>query len=365
MARKTQGLGTITREKRKKGWYYRAQIAAGLKEDGTPYRPSKASYNKQEVIDWLKEWNNKNLTPNSEKTLSEVAHKWLEEVKKPTVAQKTYEKYESKIRLYIDPDPISEMIISQITIDQLQYYITKLEKKEGNSIAKEVLSIIRSIFTRMHELGEIPANYAKFVKITVTNKTVGSRKKKPLTHKQREALLKELDLTNKVDLAIYLAFFSGLRQGEVLGLTHEDIGYTEIDVNKSWTRIEGATFGIKSPKNETSVRSVPIPINAMKEIREHTKNDQGFIFSDNGKKPFNVNRIQRRMAALGEIIGAKLCFHLLRHTYATILFEQGIKPKIVQTLLGHKSLETTMEIYVEVTNEVQRESVQSLNHMAL
>lgn len=364
MARKTQGIGCITKEERKNGTYYRAHITAGLKEDGTPYRLTKASYDKQEVIDWLKEYNNKVLTPNSLRTLSEMTHKWLE-IKESTVSTKSYEKYETKVRLYLDPDPISDIIISEITIDQLQYYINKIEKQYGNSIANQLLIIIRSVFNRMHDLGELDTNYSKFIKLKTTNKTVGERKKKPLNKKQRIKLLEELDLNDKTDLAIYISFFSGLRLGEVMALTDKDIGITEINVDKSWTRIEKAIFGLKPPKNESSIRTVPIPINAMKNIKKYTQNAKGYIISDTGTKPITVNKIQRRMDKISKIINTKISFHGLRHTYATTLFEQGIDPKVVQTLLGHESLATTMQVYVEVTNETKQHSVQTLNHLAL
>lgn len=364
MKKTSTGIGSITKEQRKNGWYYRAYISLGTKEDGTQRRITKGSYNRQKVLDWLKDNNRKYITPNSQKTLAEMIEKWLEEVKKPTITTKSYEKYETKARLYIYPDPISDITISQITIEQLQYYINKIEQTHGNSIAKQVLIIIRSVYNRMHDLGELTTNHAKFIKIKTTNKTIGQRKKNPLTPQQRKELLKNLDPTNKNDLAIYIAFFSGLRLGEVMALTNKDIGITEINVDKSWTRIEGATFGIKPPKNESSIRTVPIPINAMKTIKKHTQNIQGYIFSDNGQKPYNTNRIQRRIEQLNKTIDAHISFHTLRHTYATTLFEQGIEPKIVQTLLGHSSLATTMQIYVEVTNELQHTSVQTLNYLA-
>lgn len=364
MLKKSNGIGSITKMKRKNGWYYRGYISVGVDENGEPIRKSKCSYVRQEVVDWIKINNNKLISPNSEKSIGELAHLWLETVKKPSVATKSYEKYEAKIRIYIDPDPISEIIISEVTIEQLQYFINKIEREYGNNLAEQVLVIIRAIFNRLHDLGEIQTNYSKFIKLKTTKKTVGSRKKRPLTKQQRLELLRQLDTTDKIDLAIYISFFSGLRLGEVMGLTAEDIEFNQINVDKSWTRIEKARFGIKPPKNESSIRKVPIPIDAMKVIKENTENISGYIFSDDGTKPFNVNRIQRRINAISEIIGAKISFHSLRHTYATTLFEQGVEPKIVQTLLGHSSLATTMQIYVEVTNELQHESVQSLNYLA-
>ena len=50
--------------------------------------------------------------------------------------------------------------------------------------------------------------------------------------------------------------------------------------------------------------------------------------------------------------------HALRHTYATRAIERGVQPKVLQELLGHASLQTTMDTYVHVTNDAKEKAVQ-------
>ena len=53
----------------------------------------------------------------------------------------------------------------------------------------------------------------------------------------------------------------------------------------------------------------------------------------------------------------RFCMHALRHTYATRAIESGMQPKVLQKLLGHASIQTTMDRYVHVTNDSMRKAV--------
>ena len=53
----------------------------------------------------------------------------------------------------------------------------------------------------------------------------------------------------------------------------------------------------------------------------------------------------------------RFCMHALRHTYATRAIESGVQPKVLQKLLGHASIQTTMDRYVHVTDEPMDQAV--------
>lgn len=66
----------------------------------------------------------------------------------------------------------------------------------------------------------------------------------------------------------------------------------------------------------------------------------------------------RRLASVLKSNNIELItFHDLRHTYFTIFFEAGVLPKTVQSLVGHKYIETTMNVYTHVMNETKMETV--------
>lgn len=73
-------------------------------------------------------------------------------------------------------------------------------------------------------------------------------------------------------------------------------------------------------------------------------------------------------ACLGKVCGKagikRFCMHALRHTYATRAIECGVNPKARQELLGHSSLQTTMDTYVHVTDESKRSAIELFQRMA-
>ena len=80
-----------------------------------------------------------------------------------------------------------------------------------------------------------------------------------------------------------------------------------------------------------------------------------------------VDQINRKEEAAAEaedrepVIFERITPHTLRHTFATRAFESGIPPKVVQQILGHSSLEMTMDLYTHVTEDVQAKEIQKLS----
>lgn len=75
----------------------------------------------------------------------------------------------------------------------------------------------------------------------------------------------------------------------------------------------------------------------------------------------NLRKIYKKLLAKAEIEEVK--FHSLRHTYATTLFIKDVSPKVVQALMGHSDIATTMNIYTHVNEVVKVEAVQKLNEV--
>lgn len=76
-----------------------------------------------------------------------------------------------------------------------------------------------------------------------------------------------------------------------------------------------------------------------------------FVFDDSMKKKLKTLGIE------------PIKFHWLRKTYATRLFENGVPPKTVQTLLGHADIQTTLNIYTEVMDTEKQKAVDTLNNI--
>ena len=177
-------------------------------------------------------------------------------------------------------------------------------------------------------------------------------------------------------LLFSVAIHTGLRRGELLGLSWDSVDLEEgtLEVNKVLlsTR-KGKAFGV--PKTKKSYRTVPlnsIAVAALKKqraIQSERKlqlgdkwEDTAMVFTNEMGKaldPSTPNKaLQRSLAAAG--IDKKIRFHDLRHTCASQMIEAGRTTKEVQDILGHSNYSTTMDIYVHTTEVKLKDAADSL-----
>ena len=182
--------------------------------------------------------------------------------------------------------------------------------------------------------------------------------------------------------------FAGLRAGEALALRWENIDFNHktITVKNSVTQVpifdkKGKVLSRKTvigqTKTNCSVREVPIPdilIDVLKDWRkcqwvrkELSRVDllapNAVVFSNEDGSVRTYSRTRRifdRFAKRNGFYG-KIHFHTLRHTYSTMLFEANENPKVIQALLGHKSVKTTITVYNNVNSDYVKESTNRLN----
>ena len=192
---------------------------------------------------------------------------------------------------------------------------------------------------------------------------------------------------HKLQCLFLFAVGTGVRLGELLALTWNDIDFDDktVSVNKSIrqetifnNKGEGKyTTIIQPPKTETSIRTVPIPSNIIhklkqfKTIQNKEKLSNGelympsdLVFTTPIGTPINTSNLRKtynRLLKKANINNIK--FHALRHTYATRLFEEEVQIKTVQSLLGHSDINTTMNIYTHVTNAVKNNAIEKLNQI--
>lgn len=179
--------------------------------------------------------------------------------------------------------------------------------------------------------------------------------------------------------AVYAVALSlGLRRGEALGLRWVDVDLDEgvIHVRQSLQRVNGSLrFGpVKSDDSDRTVALPPACVSALERHREqqeqertdagHRWQDHGLVFTTTLGTPIEPRNIYRHFVRLCERAGVRrIRFHDLRHSCATLLYEQGVKLENIQDVLGHSSPTITKLIYVEVTKKVQRDAVDRLGYL--
>jgi len=169
---------------------------------------------------------------------------------------------------------------------------------------------------------------------------------------------------------IFLAIYTGLRRGELLGLRWADVDVENqtISVNQSLQRMVGKGLIVTEPKTRSSRRLVTLPPTAVKVLtslkteRMDQCGDLGwsesnYVFCNKNGAPMSPDTVSHafnRLVKRTEIPHVR--FHDLRHTHATLMLKQGVNPKIVCERLGHSSVTITMDTYSHVLPGMQEKA---------
>ena len=168
-------------------------------------------------------------------------------------------------------------------------------------------------------------------------------------------------------------------RAKLLGLKWTDVDLTgrRVSVRRALKVTDhGLDFG--PPKNKASNRSVPLSKGAVAALRAYRTrqneerlqlgdlwHDHDLVFPNRVGKPLDHNNLYYReykpllhSAGLGDEV---FTFHSLRHTFATELFNQRKRPKIIQSLLGHSSIVQTMDTYSHLLDDVDDDEVGGLD----
>lgn len=167
----------------------------------------------------------------------------------------------------------------------------------------------------------------------------------------------------------FLCLCTGLRKGEALALLRSDIQDGEISVTKSLTFADGTRAKVKEPKSEAGKRTVPILSILRDPLDEYVGTLGGEILFPNrsyngspGNTYMTQSNYDTAWANYCKAVGIEgLTAHQLRHGTATLLFEAGVDVYTARKILGHAKVTTTMEIYTELREQKEKQSVNKLN----
>jgi integrase len=146
---------------------------------------------------------------------------------------------------------------------------------------------------------------------------------------------------------------TGLREGELLGLTVPEVDFLrrEVHVRRQLVLVPGSAPVLALPKTAASVRTVPLAGVVADELAAHLATfgpgpDQ-LVFTNDSGQPIRRNRLSAQWRSWARKAGLAdtVRFHDLRHTYASMLIAENGSAKLVQELMGHASASTTWDVY--------------------
>ena len=161
--------------------------------------------------------------------------------------------------------------------------------------------------------------------------------------------------------AFQILYWCGLRVGELLALTYNDIDLEKrtISVNKSYQRIEGRDI-ITPPKTPKSKRIITIPPFLTEELKEYISHLYG-IMADERMFRFTKSYMEHEIIRGIKASGVKrIRLHDIRHSHASLLVEMGFTPLAIAERLGHEKIETTLNTYSHLYPNKQGELADKL-----
>jgi integrase len=177
--------------------------------------------------------------------------------------------------------------------------------------------------------------------------------------------------------ALYsVALALGLRQGEALGLSWEDVdfGSRRLHVRHGLQRIAGK-LRLVEPKTRQSRRTIALPGVVTEALHHHKAvqtqerllagtrwQETGLVFTSTIGTPIEVGNLRRQFWKLLDKAGLpRMRFHDLRHSCASLLLVQGVPARVVMETLGHSNISITMDTYTHVLPELQRQAADAMD----
>ena len=234
-------------------------------------------------------------------------------------------------------------------------------------------SYTQLIFSKLHTLFDIAVKQGWIKDNPCTNAIKPKRNKTqklpPFEIDQIKDLLKRSENFDTYNAVIHFQLYTGMRIGETLALTWDDIDFEKrtININKTINYVKGE-FKIGPPKTDNSYRilgmnnTVYSLLQQIKEEQDKMKKalkdvwqDLNLVFTQDTGGYIQKANINNRLSSLKKGTNYEyITVHSLRHANATLLLMNGVDLKIVSAHLGHNDIQTTANVYIDVLKSQQQ-----------
>lgn len=314
------------------------------------------------------------LAPRSHtaETVREVAEGWLANVVRPHRAKLTAVMYDQYLRVHILP-ALGDRRLGDVRPGDVERWVAALRDRGlADATVHNAMAVLRALCTYAVRTERLARNPAALV----PNKVPQPREVAPLTPERMRALVAALRADTEYGPIFLACLTLGLRRGEALGLAWRDIDLVGgvVHVRKALKQIPHEGFELGELKRRTSRRDLHLPEEMAAvfgrlldrrgeaargySVYGHKYDDWDLVFRTPEGRPVAQRNVLRRLkAALRRAgLGEDTRLHDLRHHYASILFAQGVDPKIVQEQMGHANLHITMDTYTHLLPQARRDA---------
>ncbi|WP_446219370.1 tyrosine-type recombinase/integrase [Micromonospora sp. IBHARD004] len=333
-------------------------------------------------------------------TVGSFLAQWLSEIIEPNRAPLTYATYETIVRRYIAPG-LGTKRLDRLQSRDVQTWINQVartcqccaqgkdaarpkEKRRCCSIGRccravpstRTVSDIRAALRAALSHAQAEDLIAKNPAASVTLATVRRRRGKSWSsHEARKFLESARHDEDPLYAAYALVLVTGLRKGEALGLTWEDVDLDagELTIGRQLQRVRGQLLH-RDTKTQASAATLPLPdicataLGIRKAQRDEARAAAGnawretdLVFTTRYGTPIEPRNFQRSWQTRCEKARVKLItVHDARRTCATLLADLDVHPRVVMQILRHARFSVTMEIYTQVSSKATLDALKRL-----
>ena len=271
--------------------------------------------------------------------------------------------------------------IKDINLVMLQ---TIFNQMKSDNMRKRCRALLVDIFKKAIQSDLLVKNAAEGIKTNIANED--REEKRALTDKEVEQFLEQVKKTDYLYHVTVIGLETGMRIGEILGLTWDcvDFDKEEIYIKQTLTHLgtkNGTVYELHKPKTKAGVRMIPMN-KKVKEVLLQQKERKrridekcqppqdmpNLVFATRNNRPIDDRNIRLSIEYFVARYNKKHpeepmdCFspHSLRHTFTSNCIKRGIPPKVIQKILGHASIDMTMNVYYHVDNETIKNEMKAL-----
>lgn len=300
-----------------------------------------------------------------EELFAQCCDRWLaaaSEMKPSTVAR-----YRSALKCHVKP-LLGEKTVGSIGARQLDEFCAALQRADSPLSPRTVSAVcaltLRILRWACAEKGYPAPQYAPRIQRRPIRET------RVLTREEQSRLLRFLmDDMDDCRFGVLLALLNGLRIGEICALQWGDFSDRDatLRVTKTIQRLPcGGASRTKlvtgTPKTVSSLRTIPLSAFCVELMRRRSHPAPGAYVLTGTAAPMDPRTLQYRLSVYAKCCGLEgVHFHTLRHTFATRCIECGFETKSLSEVLGHASVQVTLDRYVHASMEFKRDNMEKFD----
>ena len=281
--------------------------------------------------------------------LKELLELWLERYMKHTIKIRTYNRYKSICELHLIKD-LGEYELDELKPNVLQdFLLKKIDNKYSTNTIKGIVSVLKQALRLAITLEFVDKEYCSNLKMPSSEE-----KEISVFTKKEQQVIESFCLNHKKRnyIGIVICLYTGIRLGELLALTWDDIDFNSnlLTINKTSysAKVDGKTqIIVDKPKTKKSNRVIPLPNQLVKllKIIKKESNSKYVITTINLGMVGNRSYQRTFKYILKKVNVPYRNFHSLRHTFATNAIELGMDVKTLAEILGHTNAMITLNRY--------------------